>query len=313
MPTPRRRSGIDLDRVHALDCRTGLAAIAPGTVDVVVTSPPYWGQRGARGIGTEEDPRAYVANLVAILELALRALKPSGTLWLNLGDAYNTPINWREQDHVYSSLGPDGAGLDPTNSAYTKVRGRRKAFVDRDDRWLQYGNLLALPHRIAIALCDRGALYRGEIIWEKARPMPEGRCRRPHRRHEGIYVFAVDERHAFRVEPPVGSIWRVVQSPNTSGHSSTFPVDLPRQCIAASGAPKGALVLDPFAGSGTTCVAAKELGMHWLGFELDPKVARAANRRITGSGEETPPPARSRAPRRSRSRPRTSRTPSTRR
>jgi len=57
--------------------------------------------------------------------------------------------------------------------------------------------------------------------------MPEGLCRRPHRRHEGIYIFAKDERHSFLRKPPIGSVWNLVQTPNRTEHSSTFPVDLP--------------------------------------------------------------------------------------
>jgi DNA methylase len=194
-----------LDVVHNVDCARGLRALPDDCLDVIVTSPPYWGQRGAGGLGSEADPRDYVARLTALLAEAMRCLKPSGTLWLNVGDAYNTPINWREADHVYSSLGADGAGLPATNSAYTKNRGRRRAFVRGEVGWLRYGNLLAIPYRIVTAMCDRGFLFRGEVIWEKSRPMPEGLCRRPHRRHEGIYVFARDERHAFQTRPPVGS------------------------------------------------------------------------------------------------------------
>ncbi len=311
---PRRSPSLGpfaLDRVHAVDCARALQELPDGCVDVVVTSPPYWGQRGSAGVGTEPDPRDYVANLVAILAEAIRVLKPSGTLWLNVGDAYNTPINWRETDHVYSTLGADRAGLAATNSAYTKDRGRRRAFVDAAAPWLVYGNLLALPYRIVIALCDRGALFRGEVIWEKSRPMPEGRCRRPHRRHEGIYVFARDEAHAFQTSPPIGTLWRLVQQPNPTAHSSTFPIDLPRQCIVAAAPPKGAIVLDPFMGSGTTALAAKELGYHYLGFELDPAVAKVADARASGAAK--PRPARSTRPPRSRSPRRTSRTPSRRR
>ena len=54
---------------------------------------------GITPVNNEADPRDYVARLTAVLAEAMRCLKPSGTLWLNVGDAYNTPINWR-QDHV---------------------------------------------------------------------------------------------------------------------------------------------------------------------------------------------------------------------
>jgi DNA modification methylase len=272
----------ELNTVYPVDCLDGLKAIPADSFDVAVTSPPYWGQRGANGIGSEEDPRDYVRNLVDVLAEVMRCLKPTGTLWLNIGDAYNTPINWREDDHEYSSLGPEGRGLAATNSAYTKKRGRRRAFTDKRTPWLQYGNLLALPYRIVIAMCDLGCLFRGEVVWVKSRPMPEGLCRRPHRRHEGIYVFAKDERHAFTTKPPVGSTWELVQTPNTTPHCSTFPLDLPRRCILAAGCPEPGLVLDPFMGSGTTGMAAVALGHKFLGFELNQENCRLANQRING-------------------------------
>ena len=269
-----------LNEIHNLDCGDGLPRVAEESVDVIVTSPPYWGQRGNEGLGTEPDPRDYVSNLVELLSRAMRTLKPEGTLWLNIGDAFNTPINWREKDHVHSSLGADGNGLDPSNSAYTKNRGRRRAFVSKEESWLQYGNLLAIPGRVTIAMCDLGYLYRGEIIWRKSRPMPEGRCRRPHRRHEGIYVFAKSERHRFRVKPPVGSVWDLVQAPNNTKHCSTFPLDLPVQCIDAAAVEGRGLVLDPFMGSGTTALAARTAGHDFIGFEKSEEACAEAAERL---------------------------------
>lgn len=276
----------ELNQVHNTDCAVGLRGLPNDSIDVIVTSPPYWGQRGSAGIGSEADPRDYVAALADVLWECVRCLKPTGTLWLNIGDAYNTPINWREDDHRYSTLGPEGCGLDPTNSAYTKKRGARRAFVDPKVGWLQYGNLLALPQRIVLALCDRGALFRGEVIWEKTRPMPEGVCRRPHRRHEPIYILAKSERHLFRVKPPVGSVWKLVQTPNNGDHCSTFPLDLPVQCISAAGIETGGVILDPFMGNGTTARAAQQLWHDWIGFELDPEHCRQANRAILQAGTE---------------------------
>lgn len=269
-----------LDTVHNVDCLSGLRAMPSDSLDAIVTSPPYWGQRGSAGLGTEADPRDYVSHLVAVLCEAMRCLAPSGTLWLNIGDSYNTPINWREDDHLYSSLGKEGAGLPSTNSAYTKKRGRRRAFIEKSVGWLRYGNLLAIPYRIVVAMTDAGFLFRGEVIWEKSRPLPEGICRRPHRRHEGIYIFAKDEKHGFRVKPPVGSVWRLVQTPNLSSHSSTFPLDLPIQCIKAAGLEEPGIICDPFMGSGTTGKAAQSLGHRFLGFELDPDVCKLANEAV---------------------------------
>src|SRR5271155_2604645 len=196
-----------LNHVTEGDCSLLIKDLPDNSIDVLVTSPPYWGQRTSAGMGVEGDPRDYVAALSKIFSSFLPKLKPEGLVWINIGDAYNTPVNGRLDDRAYSSLGPDRGGLNPENSAYTKPRAKRKAFVDRDERWLQYGNLLALPYRLTLALCDAGYLYRGEVIWRKRNPMPEGRCRRPHRQHELIYLFAKQEDHSFRVSPPVGSVW----------------------------------------------------------------------------------------------------------
>lgn len=248
----------------------------------MVTSPPYWGQRLSPGNGVEQDPRSYLDGLAAVFAAFLPALRCDGIMWVNLGDAYNTPVNWRVQDREYSTLGPGGSGLGPENSAYVKPRQRRRAFVDPSTRWLAYGSLLALPHRLVAMLADVGFLFRGEVVWRKRNPMPEGRCRRPHRQHEAVYLFARSEGHRFRVDPPVGSVWEFAsEQVDGARHFSRFPVELPRRCIEALGpADANTVVLDPFAGSGTTGVAALRLGRTFLGFEMDAAHAEAANRRL---------------------------------
>jgi DNA modification methylase len=119
--------------------------------------------------------------------------------------------------------------------------------------------------------------------------MPEGRCRRPHRRHEGIYILAKDERHTFRTNPPVGSVWQIVQTPNLTPHCSTFPLDLPRQCIQAAGLTERGVIFDPFMGSGTTGKAARQLGHQYLGFELDAEMCAPANASIREDLQEPLP------------------------
>lgn len=271
----------DINQTHQVDCLLALSQMPDDCVDLIVTSPPYWGQRGTKGLGLEADPRVYIKNLVEIISDALRCLKPNGTLWLNIGDSYNTPINWCEDDsYSYSTLGKKRSGLNRSNSAYTKKRGRRRAFIDKSVGWLQYGNLLAIPLRVVIALTERGFLYRGEVIWKKSRPMPEGRCRRPHRHHEGIYILAKYEQHNFQIKPPVPSVWELTQTPNKTAHCSTFPFDLPFRCIEAGGIEGVGLVLDPFMGSGTTAEAARKLGHNFIGFELNGENCELANKRL---------------------------------
>jgi DNA modification methylase len=123
------------------------------------------------------------------------------------------------------------------------------------------------------------------VVWRKKNPMPEGRCRRPHRAHESIYLFARQERHAFAVAPPVRSVWEFgTERIGGTAHYSRFPTALPRRCVAALGrVGPGVVVLDPFSGSGTTGLAALALGCSYLGFEIDPEQVAAANTRLAAA------------------------------
>jgi len=272
----------EINRVHCGDCLELAKRLPRACVDLIVTSPPYWGQRTSTGVGVEEDPREYLQSLIDRFVELHRCLKPAGLLWINLGDSYNTPVNWKLDDWKYSSLGPDGNGLPKTNAAYVKPRHKRKAYVDKAVPWLQYGNLLALPYRLVLGLCDRGFLFRGEVIWSKANPMPEGKCRRPHRAHEGIYLLATAERHGFQTVPPVKTVWEFPnEGVNGVRHFSRFPTELPWRCIQAYGKTSpDVVVLDPFAGSGTTGVAALSLGCSFIGFEIEPTLVSESNKQL---------------------------------
>lgn len=78
-----------------------LKEVATASVDCIVTSPPYWGKReyDNGGIGLEESHLDYVAALVKIINSCQRVLKPTGSLWLNIGDTYRDKqllgIPWR--------------------------------------------------------------------------------------------------------------------------------------------------------------------------------------------------------------------------
>lgn len=271
-----------LNRVAQGDCLQLINELPNDSVDIIVTSPPYWGQRISCGTGIEEDPRDYVVFLKNVFTACLPKLKQSGIVWINIGDAYNTPVNWREDDYIYSSLGAEKEGLSPQNSAYVKPRAKRKAYIDKAEGWLKYGNLLALPYRIIIELCNSGYFFRGEVIWRKRNAMPEGKCRRPHRQHEPIYLLSKDESHAFRTNPPIPSVWEFSNEKiDGLAHYSRFPEELPRRCIEAYGvADPEVIVLDPFAGSGTTGLAATKLGCSFIGFEIDPYHVEASNERL---------------------------------
>ena len=73
------------------DCRQILATLPEQSIQCVVTSPPYWGQRdyGVDGmIGLESDVQTWLGVMVEVFRGARRVLRDDGTVWLNLGDKY---------------------------------------------------------------------------------------------------------------------------------------------------------------------------------------------------------------------------------
>jgi len=78
------------------------------------------------------------------------------------------------------------------------------------------------------------------------------------------------------------SVWTIPTKPCKQAHFATFPPELPRLCILAGSRP-GDVVLDPFCGSGTTLVAAKELGRHWIGIDISPAYCELSRKRIAAA------------------------------
>jgi site-specific DNA-methyltransferase (adenine-specific) len=83
------------------DAAKVLASLPRASVDMSITSPPYWGQRqyDTDGIGLEDTPQEYIDNLLAITSELHNVLKPEGSFWLNIGDAFRGKalqgIPWR--------------------------------------------------------------------------------------------------------------------------------------------------------------------------------------------------------------------------
>ena len=97
--------------IHTCDALTGLRLLPDESVDCIVTSPPYWQMRdygigsivwpdGWSGqLGLEPTREEFIAHLCMIFDECRRVLKPSGTLWVNLGDSYSKPYKYnRRQD-----------------------------------------------------------------------------------------------------------------------------------------------------------------------------------------------------------------------
>ena len=271
------------------------------SVDCVVTSPPYWGLRDygtSDQLGLEPTPEEYVTNLVKVFQEVHRVLKPSGTVWLNLGDSY---YNYRPGGTSQAKQ-----SVAKNNGAVVNHSGKRNNIIEG----LKEKDLVGIPWRVAFALQADGWYLRSDIIWQKPNPMPESVKDRPTKSHEYIFLLTKSKKYYYDAdaikEPTVSQdkykrdrdnpdykfnnthgrtkmsglkdnkytrrnkrdVWSINTKPYKEAHFAVFPEEIPMNCIKA-GSPKDGVVLDPFVGSGTTLKVARQLGRKAIGIDIN--------------------------------------------
>ncbi len=225
-----------------------MADLPDASIHLMVTSPPYNAQKDYDEDLSLED---YLDLLYRVWQETYRVLVPGGRACINV-----------------ANLG-------------------RKPYIP-------------LHSYIIDQMVEIGFLMRGEIIWDKAASASPSTAwgswlsaGNPVLRdvHEYILVFSKESFSRPKGERVstidkedflawTKSVWqfKAVQA-RTIGHPAPFPVELPHRCIQLFTF-KDDVVLDPFAGSGTTCVAAKQDGRHFVGYDLVPEYCRLAEKRL---------------------------------
>ena len=302
------------------DCLDSMDYLPDRSVHTCITSPPYFGLRdyGVDGqIGLEDTPDAFVGRLVEVFREVRRVLRDDGTLWLNLGDSYAAQRGGTHQPAETLAGGKGGRTADggrvnrDRHDGYNPTRNASAI-------GLKHKDLIGIPWRVAFALQADGWCLRQDIIWHKPNPMPESVKDRCTKAHEYVFLLSKGPRYYFDAEaikevsasilqprkrpnglsveegkktgvfrPNCGvtetrnrrSVWTVTTKPFKGAHFATFPPDLIEPCILA-GAPVGGVVLDPFFGSGTTGLVARNNGRKCIGIELNPAYVEIAKARL---------------------------------
>ncbi|MDT7540580.1 MAG: hypothetical protein QOE33_484 [Acidobacteriota bacterium] len=312
MPSPK-----SLNRIVCGDALKVLRRLPAESIDCVITSPPYWSLRdyGVEGQhGLEASPDEYIERLCAVFDEIKRVLKPRGTCWVNLGDAYSTRSSKTgKPKHPQPILsGASNKALD----------------FKRPSARLPSKCLVQLPARFSLAMTNRGWVLRNEIIWHKPNCLPQSARDRFTVDFEKLFFFVKQRHYNFRqqFEPLCGrdrmlrrlvnpdaqhkraygdryistinprtaeasrlrilrrgrnkrAVWRIPVRPFRGDHFAVYPPELIETPVRA-GCPKGGVVLDPFMGSGTTALVARKLGRNFVGIELNPNYVRLARRRL---------------------------------
>ena len=312
--------------VTLYNCDSRQIPIPDESVDCVVTSPPYYGLRdyGIDGqIGLEESPEEYVNTMVKVFREVWRVLKPTGSVWLNLGDSY---YNYRPGNGAkYPKQSVSNTRQDlPTNSS--KRANKLEGLKEKD--------LVGIPWKVAFALQADGWYLRSDIIWSKPNPMPESVHDRPTKAHEYIFLLTKSPKYYYDADAireitgkeaswdnyggkgmidhptgpgrkqidltmgtsqkkampyishPNGRNKRSVWTINTQPYSEAHFATFPEKLIEPcilAGCPEDGVVLDPFVGSGTTAAVAQKHGRKSVGVDLNKEYLDIAIKRITST------------------------------
>lgn len=246
---------ITLYRGNAVDI---LKMLPEASVSCITTSPPYYGQRDygvPEQIGLEAHPDQYIKRLVEVFRAARRVLKPTGSLWVNLGDTY------------WSGKGkPSGPDQKQKNRRFMRPQDRsgpRPLCTPKQ--------LLLIPHRFAIAMQEDNWIVRNDNVWHKVNPTPDPAEDRSASAHEYMFHFVRRRQYYYnfdavsvpsngdRTTKPVPSVWHIPTATNFKKHIAVFPEALVRVPILAT-LPPGGILLDMFCGSGTALSYAVSLG-----------------------------------------------------
>ena len=212
-------------RIVEGDVLDSLRRLPAGSVQAVVTSPPYWGLRdygvpptvwggaadcrhrwrtGLGGrvcgrceawegcLGLEATPDLYAGHLVEVMREVRRCLRPDGTLWLVLGDSFANPGHQKGNPGSFGSIGRPRVATHERAGAYRKADpGSFKA------AGLKNKDLVGIPWRVAFALQADGWWLRSDNIWQKPNVMPEPVRDRPTRAHEYVFLLSPSARYFY--------------------------------------------------------------------------------------------------------------------
>jgi len=137
-------------------------------------------------LGLEATPEEYVANMVEVFREVKRVLKPTGTVWLNLGDSYNGYMANQRATSI-------SASNQHARPEFESGHGRRTAALKAKD-------LVGIPWRVAFALQADGWYLRSDIIWSKPNPMPESVTDRPTKAHEYLFLLSKSQHYFYDQE-----------------------------------------------------------------------------------------------------------------
>lgn len=234
---------LEINKIHNQDCRDGLKLIESDTCALAISSPPY----------KNEDSYSDCL-MVDTFNQIYRVLKTKSLFFLNFGSLAEDkfrPFN------VCKLAVESGFQLNDTivwvKNHYKPIQGKKRLNNLSEFVFLLYKDEMPELNRLAI-----GIPYVDSSNAKRFNNGQNLKCR--------------------------GNVWHInyetINSKEEKLHNDRFPLELPKLCIKLSDIKDGEIVIDPFVGSGTTCLAAKQLNKSYLGFDLNPEYVKISQERL---------------------------------
>lgn len=247
------------------------------SVDCVITSPPYYNLRdyGVKSqIGGETTIQAYIDNLLEVFSEVRRVLKPTGNCWLNLGDTYKNKQALLIPHRVAIALQNDG-WIIRQDIVWAKTNPMPEPSKDRCVRAHEYIFLLSKKKKYYF---DYEAIQE-PVANPKRTNYVSGSRSNGRNKDRNDNDKSQREKNVIYTKRNKRSVWTTSVKAYPEAHFAVYPPDLIEPCIIA-GCPPDGIVLDPFAGSGTTAGVAEALGRNSIMIELNGEYAKIIERRV---------------------------------
>ncbi len=311
----RKYFNMEIDKIYHGNCFKISKKFPENSIDMCLTSPPYWNKIDYRipdQYGLEKDPEEYIKKMSAVFHEIKIILKKKGTLWLNLGDTYGGSCMGLSKSGRNCGPGSILKGKLDKFPMVSHSKGKndkcllmipeRLALSLIQDGWILRNKIIwykpnSMPSSVKdrfsnkweyIFMFSKNKKYYFDLdsIREQHSPASYSRVKY----NSGHSKKYKDEKinhgqpkgtfeHILKIGKNPGDMFNIANESFHGAHFAAFPLKLCEKPIKV-GCPKGGIVIDPFCGTGTACLKAKQLGRHYIGIDISKKYCEMAEKKI---------------------------------
>ena len=286
-----------------------LKTLPDESVDMCITSPPYYNLRDYKNkdqIGSESTVTDFVDGLIEVFDEIYRAMKPTGSCWVNIGDTYSDKKLLQVPSRFEIAMSDAGWSL---RNEIIWNKPNPQPISSKDRFWSNHEKIFWFVKKTKGYYFDREQIQVPQAEVSVRRMFSNNNLEKRKdagaTEKEGFSLSSGSQdkhyarmRESLNIEKdfdyeklvasgkcpsrPMFSVWDISTTSYKGAHFAVYPLELIERPILSTCPPNG-IVIDTFMGSGTTAVVAKNNGRQYIGCELNPEYAELSEKRISES------------------------------